>query len=181
MRPSIRLSRNLAAFFSLWWIALTPLAEAGDFSAGINIVDKASAAQTGLSVYPGAKPVEKSQKDDSDANIDFSFGGYGLKVVVVRLQTEDAPDKVAAFYRNDLARYGAVIDCSDPQAPRAKPSNKDREEDEEDDRILCKKNESKKNAITYRVGTRRNQRVASIESQGGLTRIHLVRVEVRKP
>lgn len=180
MRSPIRLSRAFAAaFFSLWSIAALPHAEAGEFNAGINIVDKASAAQTGLSVYPGAKPADKSQKDDSDANIDFSFGGYGLKVVVVRLQTEDAADKVAAFYRNDLARYGSVIDCGDPQAPRAKPSAKDADED--DDRIVCKKNESKRGAITYRVGTRRNQRVASIESSGGFTRINLVRVEVRKP
>jgi hypothetical protein len=35
---------------------------------------------------------------------------------VVKMESPDSPDKVAAFYKKALAKYGEVLDCSNPPA-----------------------------------------------------------------
>ena len=70
------------------------------------------AAETGLPVYPGATVVKKD-KDNGAADIDMSFGSFHLRVKAVSYRTPDAPDKVMAFYRKGLARFGDVIECED--------------------------------------------------------------------
>ena len=62
-------------------------------------------------VYPGAHMKEKSDNGDDNANLGISTGLFGFKVVVVHYQTDDAPDKVMSFYKNELKRYGSVLEC----------------------------------------------------------------------
>ena len=67
-------------------------------------------AQVGLSVYPGAKP--KVEGDDRKAaNVNIASSMFGVKVLVIAYHTEDAPDKVIAYYKNDLRKYGKVLEC----------------------------------------------------------------------
>ena len=72
-------------------------------------------SKLGIAPYPGAKPVHNSG-DDGGANVNMSFGDFHLGVNVLSYQTPDSPDKVIAFYRKDLARYGTVILCNDGHA-----------------------------------------------------------------
>ncbi len=66
----------------------------------------------GLTAYPGAVPVKEDHDSDTNsANVDMSFGGFHLGVRAAGFQTPDQPDKVLAFYRKDLTRYGDVIEC----------------------------------------------------------------------
>ena len=69
----------------------------------------------GIAVYPGAQPA-KQDNDDGAADVNMNFGGYQLRVKAATYRTNDAPDKVEAFYRNELKRYGDVIACHDHQA-----------------------------------------------------------------
>ena len=146
---------------------------AGNFNASINISDQASAGDTGIRAYPGATPVPGKKDDSESANLQFSLGDYGLKVVAVKLKTEDSKDKVAAFYRNELARFGAVLDCTnaDP-AERRQADKKSRE-------INCEGDRAKRNGHVFKAGVKANQRVVSIEPKGDATYISLVHVEVR--
>ena len=67
-------------------------------------------AQIGLSVYPGAK--QKIEGDDRQAaNVNISSSMFGVKVLVIAYHTDDPPDKVIAFYRKDLRKYGNVLEC----------------------------------------------------------------------
>ena len=67
-------------------------------------------AEIGLSVYPGAK--QKMEGDDRNAaNVNISSSIFGVKVLVIAYHTEDAPDKVIAYYKKDLAKYGNVLEC----------------------------------------------------------------------
>src|SRR5512146_3529148 len=67
-------------------------------------------AQGGLSVYPGAKP--KIEGDDHNAaNVNISSSMFGVKVLVIGYHTQDAPDKVIAYYKKDLQTYGKVLEC----------------------------------------------------------------------
>jgi hypothetical protein len=66
----------------------------------------------GLTQYPGSVPVkDDGDKDANSANVDMSFGSFHLGVKAATFQTSDPADKVIAFYRNDLSRYGDVIEC----------------------------------------------------------------------
>jgi hypothetical protein len=74
--------------------------------------DAANTAAIGLAVYPGAVPVKEHDGNDSTAaDINMSLGSFHLGVQAASFQTPDQPDKVLAFYRKDLARYGDVIEC----------------------------------------------------------------------
>ncbi len=64
----------------------------------------------GLPVYPGAELVKKD-KDNGAADVNMSFGSFQLRVKAASYRTEDSPDKVTAFYRKALGRYGDVIEC----------------------------------------------------------------------
>ena len=73
--------------------------------------DKATGAQTGLTPYPGATLVKKDGDDNGAADISMNFGDFKLGVHAVDLRTSDPEDKVLAFYKNDMKRYGEVLTC----------------------------------------------------------------------
>jgi hypothetical protein len=72
--------------------------------------------EIGLPAYPGAELVKKKDKDSGSADVNFSFGDFKLRVKAASYRTGDSPDKVAAFYRKALGRYGDVIQCANKQA-----------------------------------------------------------------
>src|SRR5262249_47499456 len=78
---------------------------------GIHVSKGADVSDTGLSVYPGARLKEKEPNHDTSANVDISSFGFGLKVVALEYQSDDAPQKVTAFYQDQLKTYGSVLVC----------------------------------------------------------------------
>jgi len=86
--------------------------------------DNADASSIGLSVYPGAVPAKDGDDDHDSADVNMNFGDFHLGVKAAGFQTDDSTDKVLAFYRKDLSRYGDVIECKNnspvgtPPAPR---------------------------------------------------------------
>jgi hypothetical protein len=78
---------------------------------GIHVnTDQTSAADLGLPTYPGANIVNDKDNEKS-ADIHMGFGEWELRVKVVNFSTPDSQDKVLAFYKNALTRYGDVITC----------------------------------------------------------------------
>jgi hypothetical protein len=79
---------------------------------GVHVSKQADVADTGLAVYPGArlKP-EDSSGNDKSANVNISGFGYGVKVVAVEYESDDAPGKILSFYRSQLAKFGTVMEC----------------------------------------------------------------------
>jgi hypothetical protein len=79
---------------------------------GIHVDENADARDTGLPVYPGARP--KPKTDDGDkksANVNISSFGFGLKVVALEFLSDDPPDKVIAYYSDQLKKFGDVLQC----------------------------------------------------------------------
>ncbi|HLI03748.1 MAG TPA: hypothetical protein VKU93_05700 [Terracidiphilus sp.] len=74
-----------------------------------------SAADLGLPVYPGAQIVPDKDNDKS-ADVHMGFGHWELRVKTVNYSTPDSQDKVEAFYRKALGRYGDVITCQNNAA-----------------------------------------------------------------
>jgi hypothetical protein len=80
---------------------------------GIHVnTDQTTAADLGLPVYPGATLV-KGDGDHKSADVRLGFGEWELRVKAVSYQTSDSEDKVTAFYKKALGRYGDVITCKD--------------------------------------------------------------------
>ena len=73
--------------------------------------DGTNAADVGLPVYPGAQ-ISSKKDGDKSADIHFGFGDWQFRIKVVKYQTSDSPDKVLAFYKKALSRYGDVIECN---------------------------------------------------------------------
>lgn len=78
---------------------------AGDMHVGKD----ATAQKAGLPLYPGAQP---KHEDNSDPlNFGLLTESFGLKLVVAKYESDDAPAKVLAFYRDKLKKYGKVLEC----------------------------------------------------------------------
>jgi hypothetical protein len=78
---------------------------------GVHVnTNQISAADLGLPVYPGAEIV-KDKEHDKSADINMGFGEWTLRVRAVNYATPDTQDKVTAFYKKSLGRYGNVITC----------------------------------------------------------------------
>ena len=73
--------------------------------------EAAATAKLGLTPYPGSTRVVGEKDNNGAADVSMNFGSFKLGVHALELQTADPEDKVLAFYRKDMARYGAVITC----------------------------------------------------------------------
>jgi hypothetical protein len=43
--------------------------------------------------------------------VNISGFGYGLRVVAVQYESDDAPAKILSFYKDQLKKYGNVLEC----------------------------------------------------------------------
>jgi len=78
---------------------------------GVHVnTDQTTASDLGLPAYPGAVMVKSDDKHKS-ADVHLGLGQWELRVKEVSYQTPDSPDKVIAFYKKAMARYGDVITC----------------------------------------------------------------------
>jgi hypothetical protein len=79
---------------------------------GVHVnTDQTTAADLGLPVYPGASEIKDDEKHKS-ADVHLGFGEWELRVKAVSYATSDSQDKVTAFYKKALTRYGDVITCN---------------------------------------------------------------------
>ena len=75
---------------------------------GVHVnTDQTTASDLGLPVYPGAVSA-KGDDNHKSADVHMGFGEWQLRVRAVSYTTPDPEDKVIAFYRKALARYGDV-------------------------------------------------------------------------
>jgi hypothetical protein len=132
----------------------------------------------GLSVYPGAVLDKKSKGNDSGAaDVNMSFGSFHLGVKALTYRTPDAPDKVMAFYRKDLARYGAVILCRGNHAVGSP--------DHTQDGLSCTNDhggkinmDEEKTQNELKAGSKLHQHIVAIDNDGSGTKIGLVALDL---
>ena len=142
--------------------------------AGVMVSKQATAKEVGLPVYPGAKP-HKDEKDDSGA-VQMGIWGssFGFKLAVMKMESNDAPEKIAEFYKKALAKYGTVLNCSDPSQ---KASAKDKTGSS--NRLECGDDKPEKGGLLFKAGTKERQHIVGIQPNGQGTIFQLVYVEAR--
>ena len=140
---------------------------------GIHVDKGADVHDTGLAVYPGAhiKP-EASSNEDKDANVDLTFLGYGLRVVAIEYLSDDAPDKVIAYYKDQLKKFGNVLEC------HTTGHNVQMDQKDDSRELTCDSHSGKTSEL--KVGSRDNQHVVAVDPDGKGSSFALVYVRTNK-
>lgn len=172
MNRSPRSVRPLAAAVAL--AAATACAAAQ--AAGLDIRPGADPARIGLPVYPGASPRPAQGDDQGSFSLGVWGGAFGLQVATLSYRSGDGVDAVAAFYRDALAKFGPVADCSAgaPRAP-ARP----RSDEPPDAPDSCADEHPAPGARVLKVGHRGDHRLVEIKPLAHGAEFQLVRLQTR--
>ena len=126
---------------------------------------------TGLTAYPGAQLKKDVDDDEGGANVNMSSSFFGLKVVALKYQSNDAPDKVLNFYRKDMTKYGKVLDCTGGFNMTFRRRDRDAE-------VSCDDHRGSDHSYReeLKVGTEYNQRIVAVKPSGNGTEFAVVYV-----
>ncbi len=133
--------------------------------------DENATAQTGLTPYPGASLVHEKD-DNGSADVSMNFGGFKLGVHAVEMRTPDPKDKVLAFYRKDMGRYGAVLTCHGHD-PVGEPTRTG-------EGLTCSSDQhnSDEDELQLRAGSPTHQHIVGVQAENGGTRVGLVALDL---
>jgi hypothetical protein len=140
--------------------------------AGIVLSGDASAKDVGLPLYPGSRRHKDKDKegDSPAANFGLWGGGSGFKLVVLKMESDVPPEKVADFYKKALAKYGKVLDCSHPAPSDANSSQSDSKS------LTCGDDKPEKGGVLFKAGTKEKQHLAAVQPNGSGSLYQLVYV-----
>ena len=137
---------------------------------GIHVSKGANVADVGLAVYPGARLKQKdSSGEDKSANVNISSFGFQLKVVALEYESDDSPAKLVAFYRDQLQKYGHVLECHTSHLD-LNPQRSDHGSNE----LTCEG--SSGSNVELKVGTKENQHIVAVQPEGQGSSFSLVYV-----
>jgi hypothetical protein len=140
-------------------------------SVGFILSQDATAKDVGLPVYPGAQRRKDTDDESSALQMGLWGGSSGFKLVVLKLQSDDSPEKVAAFYRKALAKYGQVLDCGKSDSKHEKSG------EGHSSALDCDADHPVDGGFTLKAGTKEKQHVVGVEPNGKHSYIALVLVE----
>jgi hypothetical protein len=132
----------------------------------------------GLPVYPGAERVKKNDKDSGSADVNLSFGSFQLRVKAAAYRSTDSPDKLVAFYRQALGRYGDVIQCSNNR-PVGTPTHTSEGltcDNNKDNHVAV--NEDLSGKMELKAGSKQHQHIVSIDPERNGTKFGLVALDL---
>jgi hypothetical protein len=178
----VRHALHIASYFALFVLLLAaalPLAaqdqksSSDNDSIGFNLGKNASAKDVGLPIYPGARRHKDDANDSSALNMGLWGGSSGFKLFVLKMDSSDAPEKVAAYYRKALAKYGPVLDCSKASDATAASDDKTSK------KLTCDDEKPKPGEISLKAGTKDKQHAVGIEPEGTGSTFQLVYMETK--
>jgi hypothetical protein len=147
---------------------------------GLHVSKGADVRDTGLPVYPGARRKETDEEgEERSANVNISSSLFGLKVVAVEYASDDPPEKLIAYYADQLKKYGTVLKCHTSKSHAGATMDPD-DDSRESKQLKCEDDDGGK-FVELKVGTRQNQHIVSIHpaDSGKGSDFGLVYVQVR--
>ena len=143
--------------------------------------DQTSAGDLGLPVYPGAN-VTPDHEGDKSADVHLGFGQWQLRVQVVSYTTPDAKDKVVAFYKSAMGRFGSVIECQGNHPVGSVSITSEGLSCNEESRGQVNVNGmgEDENGFTLRAGSRRHQHIFALKNSGD-SGTHFALIELQLP
>jgi hypothetical protein len=149
---------------------------------GIHVSNDVDPADTGLAVYHGARrKAETNDGEEKSANVNISTSKFGLKVVAVEFQSDDSPDKLISFYKDQLKKYGDVLECHTSHHVHEEVNihHGGNDKHEPNRPVSCDNNDSNGKVVELKVGTEDNEHMVSIEPDGKGSNFALVYVRTR--
>jgi hypothetical protein len=139
-----------------------------------------NAQTTGFNVYPGSRPHHENKNDNSGASVNMSM--FGMNLAVATFDTDDPPQKVFEFYDPQVKKYGAVLHCRvqggshTSHYDRGSQSPAVCEHGEATDITAALNGEG----IELKAGTKEDQHMVVIKSQGSGTQYVLLKLQMGK-
>jgi hypothetical protein len=129
---------------------------------GLHATKEADVRDIGLPVYPGAR--RKQESNDGNQNsvhLNISTSLFGIKVVAIEYLSDDPPEKLVAYYKDKLKKYGNVLECHTHDShPGTNMNGADTSGDSK--KLKCEGDQNGK-TVELKVGTDQNQHIASIK------------------
>jgi len=183
MKQLHRIAALLLAFAGLWLLAACSIQVSDKDKdkqkvdiqtpvANLKVDTSTQATDNGIPVYPGATPRPADKDGDNHrANVNIGAFGFGVKVIAAEYETPDSPDKVKAFYEDQLKKFGDVLVCQGHSTDTNVSGHSD-----SDDKLNCK--DAHGDGWELKVGTQHNQRLVAIEPNASGTRFGTVLVQI---
>jgi hypothetical protein len=124
------------------------------------VKSEADLKEIGLPVYPGSR-LRQDSKESAQTTLGFWISDKGFRLVAVKYESSDGPEKILAYYRKALGRFGTVLRCP---GGTTTPSG-----------LTCKDHETKKGEVDLMAGSTEKRRIVGVEpAPHGGTRFELV-------
>jgi hypothetical protein len=121
----------------------------------------ADAHSAGLPLYPGAR--RGHDEPNSDAlNFGILTEAFGMKLVIAKYDSDDAPNKVVDFYREKLKKYGKVLECHTNEHGGKVQADVDDQKEQRSKELKCE-GDNTGPVTELKVGTEDNQHVVAVE------------------
>jgi hypothetical protein len=140
--------------------------------AGLIVSARATAKEVGLPIYPGSTPYREQDKDDDSpsAKLGLWSSSFGFRLVVLKMESKDAPRKIADYYTKALARYGTVLDCTNNAGPQQAKDEK---------KLTCGDDKPDPGGMLFKAGTAEKQHIVAVQPKGNGAEFKLLYVEAR--
>jgi len=142
--------------------------------AGIRFKLQASEKEIGLPIYPGAVPHHDDKGDTPAANLGFWGSSFGFKLVVLKMESKDAPAKVAAFYQKALAKYGKVLDCA-----QGEPKQEAKGGGKGANVLTCEDDRPEAGGMLYKAGSKNKQHIVHVKPNGPGSVFEMIFIDAR--
>ena len=149
----------------------------------LNVKNQADPKDTGLPVYPGAtlKPSKHEDGEKEQATVSMSL--FGMHIAVLSYLSVDPPDKVAAWYRDQMKGMTNFIECSRNGDVGNVDLHEDSKGNDLDKPVTCKGSNSGtgRKVTEFKAGIEGNQKVVAVatrEDGKPGTQFALVRVQL---
>ncbi len=148
---------------------------------GIHVSKDADVRDVGLPVYPGARPkAQAGDGNENNARVTLSSGLFGLRVAAIEYVSDDPPDKLVAYYKDQLKKYGSVLECHTDTQVDVDPDPDPDKDSPASQELKCEGN-GRGRTIELKAGTQRSQHIVSIQpgKSGRGTDFGLVYLQLR--
>jgi hypothetical protein len=124
------------------------------------VKSEADLKEIGLPVYPGSRLREDS-KESAQTTLGLWISDKGFRLVAVKYESGDSPEKIIAYYRKALGKFGTVLQCPGGAATASG--------------LTCKDHETKAGDVDLMAGSAEKRRIVGVEAPShGRTPFELV-------
>lgn len=127
----------------------------------LHVGKDADAQAAGLPLYPGAR--SKHEENSDPLNFAILTESMGLKLVVAKYESDDPPEKIIAYYRDKMKKYGKVLECHNHDEKGHAGAHVESDSDDRHSKELKCEGDNTGPVTELKVGTSDNQHDVAIE------------------